>query len=110
MKKTAIFIFAIMSAGIFFSGCSNAASGGATTTTPSVNDAGQSTQQTQKVGTTTKTGKILQLENKFYIQESGKQPSEIDTYSLDLSQYVGQTITASGEYSGDTLFVTKISP
>lgn len=62
----------------------------------------------QKVGTTTKTGKISNSGGVFYLQEAGQTPKEIDSYAIDLTEYVGQTVTASGQYSGDTLFVGSI--
>lgn len=33
----------------------------------------------------------------------------VDSYSLDLADYVGQKVTVVGQYSGDELFVTKIN-
>lgn len=62
----------------------------------------------QKVGTTTKTGVISNNNNIFYLQETGQTPKEIDSYTVDLSEYVGQSVTVSGQYSGDTLFVGTI--
>ncbi len=63
---------------------------------------------TQKKGDTVKTGKILQINSKFFIQEPGKPPADIDSYTVNLGSYVGQTVKITGEYSGDTLFVGKI--
>mgnify|MGYP000901814224 FL=1 len=62
----------------------------------------------QKVGTTTKTGTISVSNNIFYLQEAGQTPKEIDSYTVDLGQYVGQSVTVSGQYSGDTLFVGSV--
>jgi len=62
----------------------------------------------QKSGTTTKTGKLTSNAGKFYFSENGQTPQEIDSYSVDLSAYVGQTVTISGQYSGDTLFVGSV--
>ena len=82
--------------------------------------AAQSTQNSQsaqtdatpspaaKVGQTTKTGQIVKLGDKLYIQEPGQSPLEIDSYNVDLSTYVGKTQTVSGEYSGNTLFVSQV--
>lgn len=63
---------------------------------------------TQKSGTTTKTGKITSSDGKFYLQEAGQTPKEIDSYVVDLSEYSNQTVIVSGQYSGDTLFVGSI--
>lgn len=62
----------------------------------------------QKVGTTTKTGVISSSGGVFYLQEAGQALKEIDSYTVELSEYVGQTVTVSGQYSGDTLFVGTI--
>ncbi len=61
-----------------------------------------------KVGQTTKTGQIIQLEGKYYLQQSGQEPLGIDSYNVDLSSSVGKTVTVTGEYSGNTLFVGKL--
>lgn len=63
---------------------------------------------TEKQGDTTRTGVLSQVNGTFFLQESGKLPEAIDSYSVDLSQYLGQTITVTGQFSGDTLFVGKI--
>ncbi len=62
----------------------------------------------EKSGTTTKTGKITGSAGKFYLQESNQIPKEIDSYVVDLNEYVDQTVTVSGQYSGDTLFVGSV--
>jgi len=62
----------------------------------------------QKVGTTTKTGVISNSAGVFYLQEKGQTPKEIDSYTVELSDYVGQNVTVSGQYSGDTLFVGSV--
>ena len=62
----------------------------------------------QKSGTTTKTGKLTGSAGKFYFSQNGETPQEIDSYSVDLSAYVNQTVTISGQYSGDTLFVGSV--
>ncbi len=62
----------------------------------------------QKVGTTTKTGVITTSNGVFYLQEAGQNPKEIDSYTVELGDYVGETVTVSGQYSGDTLFVGNV--
>lgn len=61
-----------------------------------------------KVGKTTKTGQVIQLGGKYNLQQAGQLPIAIDSYSVNLSTYVGKTVTITGEYSGDTLFVGAI--
>lgn len=65
-------------------------------------------EKKEKVGDTTLTGKITKVGDKYFITVSGKQPQDLDSYSVDLSQYVGKTVTVTGQYSGDTLFVGKV--
>ena len=61
-----------------------------------------------KQGSTTKTGKITTENGSFYLTETGKVPELIETMTVDLSAYVGQTVTVEGKYSGDTLFVGSV--
>ncbi len=63
---------------------------------------------TEKSGTTTKTGKITESQGMFYLQEAGQTPKEVDSYVVDLNGYVGKTVTVSGQYSGDTLFIGSV--
>ncbi|MCC6711459.1 MAG: hypothetical protein IT416_03885 [Candidatus Pacebacteria bacterium] len=62
----------------------------------------------EKVGDTTKTGTISTVDGKYFLTEAGQVPKEIDSYAIDLSAYVGQKVTVTGQYSGDTLFVGNI--
>jgi len=63
----------------------------------------------KKVGDTTKSGLITKIGRKYFITEAGGEPVEIDSYSLDLSQYVGKMADVTGQYSGDTLFVREVN-
>lgn len=101
MKKF-ILSAVILLAGFGLGACSGGSKSSATPTvsTPAVTQ--------QKVGDTTKVGKIVKLGEKYAIQETGKQPAEIDSYGVDLSGYVGQKVSITGQYSGDTLFVSKV--
>ncbi len=62
----------------------------------------------EKVGTTTKTGTVSKTGGRFYLQEMGQTPKEIDSYTVELDAYVGENVTVSGQYSGDTLFVGSV--
>jgi hypothetical protein len=62
----------------------------------------------EKQGDTIKTGTISVLDSKYYLNAAGQAPVELDSYSVELSVYVGKTVTVTGQYSGDTLFVGKI--
>jgi hypothetical protein len=61
-----------------------------------------------KQGTTAKTGMITKTGTTFLLTETGKTPVEIDSYAVTLDQYVGKTVTVTGQYSGDTLFVGSV--
>lgn len=75
---------------------------------PSTSPSPSSSPSSQKVGTTTKTGVIAGKSGAYFLQESGQPPLALDSYSLDLNAYVGQTVTVSGQYSGNTLFIGSI--
>lgn len=74
-------------------------------TTPSSN----SSAETEKSGTTTLTGK-LQATGKTAVLTSGTTTTALESYSVDFTAFNGQTVTVEGKYSGDTLFVTSVSP
>lgn len=62
----------------------------------------------EKSGDTSKTGTISTSEGRYFLQESGGTPEEIESYAVELEEYVGQTVTVTGQYSGDTLFVGSV--
>jgi len=62
----------------------------------------------EKQGETTKTGVIIENNGQFLLQAAGAAPLGIDSYSVELKDYTGQTVTVTGQYSGDTLFVGQI--
>ncbi len=87
-----------------FAGCSRQLPASQTTTPASVEAA-----PTNKVGKTTKTGVVSKANGKYYLQVSNQPLLEIDSYSIDLSDFPGKTVTVTGEYSGNTLFVGEIN-
>lgn len=89
---------------LVFAGCSRQLPASSTETQSGV----EASPATAKVGQTTKTGQIIQLDGKLYLQEAGKQPLGIDSYNVDLNSSIGKTVTVTGEYSGNTLFVGKL--
>jgi uncharacterized lipoprotein YajG len=92
----------LLGAAIFIlAGCTSAPASQSNTNT-------SASPSTQKVGTTIKTGKIVLL-GKNYVVQTGSAQQAIDSYNLDFGSYVGKTVTVSGQFSGDTLFVTKIT-
>ncbi len=62
----------------------------------------------EKKGDTTLSGKISASGETYMITATGKAPQGIDSYTVDLKQYVGKTVKVTGQFSGDTLFVSKI--
>jgi len=97
MKK--VFLSAVLlGSAILFAGC-----GQQTTTKQEVQRSAN-----EKVGDTTKTGTISTVDGKYFLTEAGQVPKEIDSYAIDLAAYVGQKVTVTGQYSGDTLFVGNI--
>lgn len=68
----------------------------------------EQTSVSDKQGTTIKTGKITSSQGKFYLTEAGSIQEEIDSMTVELSNYVGKTVTVEGKYSGDTLFVGAV--
>lgn len=72
------------------------------------NNTNNSLGSTNKTGTTTKTGMITQTAGRYFLQETGGSLMEIESYSVELGAYVGKTVTVSGQYSGDTLFVGEV--
>ncbi|HYD34852.1 MAG TPA: hypothetical protein VD999_02195 [Vitreimonas sp.] len=99
MKKSFVLGLMVMSS-LVFSACTGTKSDSTSPTVPS--------EAAQKSGDTIITGKITQVGTQYFIQATGQQPEDIDSYGVDLSQYVGQTVTITGQYSGETLFVGKI--
>ena len=62
----------------------------------------------QKVGDTTLSGIISQTGDQFMLTISGQPPKTLDSYKIDLKTYVGKKVKVTGQYSGDTLFVSSI--
>ena len=102
MKK--LLMTGLIVASLVVAGCSHVAD--QTGDTPA-NTAGAPAAD-QKSGTTTKTGTISQSGELFFLAAGSAAPEPIESNLLDLSNYVGQTVTVSGQYSGDTLFVGEI--
>ena len=63
---------------------------------------------TTKQGDTTLTGKITQSGEVFSLTDGDGKQTEVDSYKIDLSEYVDQEVTIVGQYSGETLFIGEI--
>jgi hypothetical protein len=124
--------FTVLIAGFIFSACANQGSwssgdsnsnnptsgeagvGGATGTAGTTGTTGTAAEQggapkaEEKRGDTVKSGVITSAGSSFFIKTAAGQPELIESYAYDLADYVGQNVTVTGQYSGDTLFVGKI--
>lgn len=106
-KKTLVSLSIILVCLMVFSACS--AGNNPTDSNNTTKSDSNTPAANQKSGDTTKTGKISEISDKYYLQEVGGIPEQIESLSVDLGMYVGQTITVTGQFSGDTLFVGSIS-
>lgn len=101
---TSLVVLAV--AGVVLSGCSLPG----TTPKPASTTTKTAPAANEKSGDTTKTGVITETGGKFFIKVAGAPvPVSIDSYAVDLATYVGKTVTITGQYSGDTLFVGSIT-
>jgi len=53
------------------------------------------------------TGIVSAAGGKFSISAGGKV-TEITSRKIDLNQYVGKTVTVTGEFSGTTLYIDEV--
>jgi len=104
MKKIFALSLIFLSA-VLFSACTH---NKAETETRKTNTTGLSPAADKKSGDTTKTGTITSAGGKFFLTEAGQPPKEIESYQVQLGDYVGQTVTVVGQYSGDTLFIGMV--
>lgn len=104
MKKY-LFAVLLISGGLVLGGCTGEK---VETAKPGSGGVTGTNQIEQKQGDTTKTGVISTINGLYYLAEPGQTPKEIDSYAVELSAYVGKTVTVTGQYSGDTLFVGSV--
>lgn len=93
-RKTLLLSSLLVATSIFFGGCTafEAKPADMTTESPDV----------------TLTGSVIQAGTIFSLNIPGKPPTELDSRQVSLKDYVGKTVTVTGQYSGTTLFVSKI--
>lgn len=63
---------------------------------------------TEKSGTTTMRGTV-QVQGKTAFLKTASATVELSSYDLDLAPYNGKTVSVTGKFSGDTLFVSEIT-
>lgn len=95
------YVFMVCIAAVLLSACSL---GTAPTTAEDTKPSGAA----QKQGDTTKSGTIRKQGTGFSIETSPGKFESIDSLAVDLAAYDGQSVTITGQYSGDTLFVGKV--
>lgn len=61
-----------------------------------------------QVKDTVMTGKLQKAGDRYHLSLSSGETQPIDSYSLNLEEYVGQRVEATGQFSGDELFVSKL--
>jgi hypothetical protein len=64
--------------------------------------------QPTKEGYATLKGIIVKLGSNFVVIDELDAQHEIDSYSLDFNQYIDTEVSVTGQYSGETLFVSEI--
>lgn len=101
LRKLGVLI-GVVSAAVVFSACS--ATPPATQTTE---DAAPG-MEIEKKGDTILTGVLTNRGGKYFLEVTGQQPQEVESYSVDLASYVDKTVTITGQFSGSTLFAGKI--
>jgi hypothetical protein len=94
----------VAAASVALTGCLGTSTPAETTT----KSTGDTPSAVEKSGTSTKVGTLSQAGDKFFLTEPGQEAKEVNSYSVDLAEYVGQTVTVSGQYSGDTLYIGSI--
>lgn len=94
-----------MTAGVILAGCTSQNATNSVSDPAGTNGA---MKAEEKKGDTTVTGKISASGENYLITVAGQAPKGLDSYKVDLKEYVGKTVTVTGQYSGDTLFVSKV--
>lgn len=72
------------------------------------------TTTSQEMPIVTKTGVVQKLpkpgDDYTHTLKTSDAVVKLNSYSVQLDQYVNKTVTVEGQYSGDTLFVDAINP
>ncbi len=105
------YILGLIVSTVILAGCTQAATPANDSAQPpaeGVMKASDTKSAEEKVGDTVVTGMISKVGEKFFITAAGQTPKEIDSYAIKLDEHVGKSVTITGQYSGDTLFVGKV--
>ena len=99
MKKIS-FLSLLLVGGLTLSACTQSSK---PATTPS-----KAQQAQQKQGETIMSGTVIEAGGNYYLQTPAGERQIMKSYNLELSTYAGKSVTATGQFSGDELFVTTI--
>lgn len=70
-------------------------------------------EMTEKVKSVSKTGVVQKLpkpgDDYTHMLKTSDGLVKLNSYTVKLDPYAGQTITVTGQYSGNTLFVDKVT-
>lgn len=91
-KIKPLLVVGLLSSSIFLGGCSLVAKQA---------DVATETPTTVVTGTLTTAGGL------FYVGD-GSKTTEVTSRKIDLKQYIGKTVTVTGEFSGTTLYVDEL--
>ena len=99
-KRNIVLLLVFVATMSVFSGCSllNKSS-----------DSMKNDEYDQKNAVITVTGRLSQNGALFFITDSTGMIHDVETYAVSFAEYVGKTVTVSGQYSGNTLYVTEIT-
>ena len=99
MSKLIIYLVVIFVGLVGFSACS-----GPQSSSPTLPAA-------EKTGETQLSGMLFVQSERIYLKDIDEKPQEtieVGSYSVDLKSFSGKKVQVVGQYSGDTLFISKI--
>ena len=99
-KKIFTFSLVMITSFVLFSSCSHINNSFDSTT---------SDQLEQKNDSFSLTGVMSKNGDVFFLTDSTGAIHDIESYSVDFESYLGNEVTVSGEYSGNTFFVTQVT-
>lgn len=68
----------------------------------------QSSLSQELTGNTTLEGVVSFADGRYFLKDSNNDLSEVDSLQLSLQPYIGNQVKVTGQYSGDTLMISKI--
>ena len=74
----------------------------------SCNSSSKSEQYLEKNQEIVLTGRITKSGSGYILTTSSGKIQELESYTIEFANYINQTKTVTGEFSGNTLFVTQV--